>query len=82
MDLGVGPKPECAPRVAPCDAGDLIPPMAAPDHPCANHQTPMVPSGAERRTWWAVALTLAMMFAELAVGTWSHSLALTAAGRR
>lgn len=34
----------------------------------------------ERRTWWAVALTLAMMVAELVVGAWSHSLALTADG--
>jgi cation diffusion facilitator family transporter len=36
--------------------------------------------GSERRTRWVVSLTFGMMVAELAVGTWTHSLALTADG--
>lgn len=37
-------------------------------------------TASERRTWWTVGLTLSMMLAELVVGAWSRSLALTADG--
>jgi cation diffusion facilitator family transporter len=54
--------------------------MSSPEHPCAQHTPPAAPSGSERRTWWTVGLTVAMMVVELAVGSWSRSLALTADG--
>jgi cation diffusion facilitator family transporter len=54
--------------------------MAIQDHPCAQHTPPEAPSSSERRTWWTVGLTVSMMVVELAVGTWTRSLALTADG--
>ena len=54
--------------------------MAIQEHPCAQHTPPEAPSSSERRTWWTVGLTVSMMVVELAVGTWTRSLALTADG--
>ena len=54
---------------------------AHPDaRPCHAVEPPPVESRAERRTRWVVALTAAMMLAELVVGTLTHSLALVADG--
>jgi len=55
---------------------------AAPTVPpaCSVHSVPITPKKGELRTRQVVYLTLAMMVAELVVGYWTHSLALTADG--
>jgi cation diffusion facilitator family transporter len=52
----------------------------SPARACAHDPADEAVSPSERRTWWAVGITLLMMVAELVVGTWSRSLALTADG--
>ena len=61
--------------------GCAFAPMNAPaQRACTHPPDDDAVSHTERRTWGAVGLTLAMMVAELVVGAWSHSLALTADG--
>lgn len=58
-------------------AAELKP--AGPAPACAVHAPPKH-EASERRTRWVVYLTFAMMVAELVVGYWTRSLALTADG--
>lgn len=52
---------------------------SAPAPACTVHEAPRH-EASERRTRWVVYLTFVMMVAELAVGYWTRSLALTADG--
>src|SRR5215470_14774253 len=47
---------------------------------CSIHEVVLAANPSERRTRRVVALTAGMMMAELVVGTWTKSLALTADG--